>query len=268
MGLSIVSIVYSTGDPAGAGMARELMRMGTPSLEGVSLRGFPESVLEFEFLDERAPGEQYIVLSKHRSSSGQPSLTVHHTGNPTRRAEAGGDPLTLSIAHARLAGHILRLIKREVEEHGGLGEIDVTYEATHHGPTGVTRPLVFVEIGSTHKQWEDPVLHRLMARVIHEAVEDLISGSLPTCTTAAGFGGSHYPERFTRMAIENKACFGHIIPKYAIREGIDENVVRQAILKNSEPVKKVFMEKKAGPAPARRVIEKTSLDLGVELVKI
>lgn len=266
--MSVVSIVYSTGDPAGTGMARELMRIGTSRLEGVSLRGFPESVLEFEFLDERVPGEQYIVLSKHRSSSGRPSLTVHHTGNPTRRAEAGGEPLTLSIAHARLAGHILRLTKREVEENGGLGDIDVTYEATHHGPTRVARPLVFVEIGSTPRQWEDPVLHRLMARVIHEAVEDLISGRLPPCTTAAGFGGSHYPERFTRMALEAKACFGHIIPKYAIREGIDESVVRQAILRNSEPVKKVFMEKKAGPAPARRVIEKASLDLGVEFVKI
>lgn len=266
--MHVVAVVYSRGDPAGAGMARELERQGLSRLEGVTLQGFEESVLEFEFLDNRVPSGVYIVLSKHRSASGTPSLTVHHTGNPTQRADAGGEPQALSIAHARLAAHVLRLIWEEASASGSVEGMEITYEATHHGPTGVKHPLVFVEIGSTPRQWGDEGLHRLMARVVYKTVEDTVTGGLPACTPSTGFGGSHYPERFTRMALGGEACFGHIIPKYAIREGLDKNVVVQAILKNSETVRRVYMEKKAGPSPVRRMIEETARELGVEFIKL
>src|SRR5437879_8183082 len=70
-----------------------------------------------------------VYLSKHRSESGRPSLTVHAIGNPGA-AEFGGQPETLVPSAPRWMTAALRGLR-----HAGraLG-YEVTLEATHHGP--------------------------------------------------------------------------------------------------------------------------------------
>jgi D-tyrosyl-tRNA(Tyr) deacylase len=83
----LLAIVYSLNDPAGKGMAEKLKPLlSSIGSEKICLKGFEESVLEFDFLEKRIPADFYLVLSKHKSEKAIPSLTVHHTGNLRKNA--------------------------------------------------------------------------------------------------------------------------------------------------------------------------------------
>src|SRR3989442_130571 len=80
-----------------------------------------------------------VYLSKHRSESRRPSLTVHPIGNP-RAAEFGGQPETLVPSAPQWMTAALRGLRREAT---GLA-YEVTFEATHHGPY-LTAPTFYIE---------------------------------------------------------------------------------------------------------------------------
>jgi len=57
----------------------------------------------------------------------------------------------------------------------------VSYEVTHHGPTTLVHPSFFVEIGSTEKEWGDPVAGRAVAEAVLDetaSASDLTSEAL------------------------------------------------------------------------------------------
>jgi D-aminoacyl-tRNA deacylase len=223
----MIGIAYSVRDIASKGIFESLrsllniecfdvgggMEPAVGVCEGGSIRivGFDEDVIYFEFLDrffDYRSFDAVIVLSRHRASSGVPSLTVHSTGNPGPQALYGGRPFEIAYSRPSYAGSLLYYVWRA--SLGGEVSIgfEVTYEATHHGPTSNRVPVVFVELGSSEREWGLSVGHGVWARAIDMFID---KGSI--CRElAVGFGGSHYPERFTRMTIEKGVCFGHIIP--------------------------------------------------------
>lgn len=249
-----VLYVYSENDIAGAGMAEKLKKLIGEQM----IKGFPKSVVEFEFLEGMEGYDAFLVLSKHRSESGIPSLTVHSTGNLLKKALLGGKGEELSVSFPRLNGFLLRKIKEKVKSKGLSEELKVSYEATHHGPTGLTKPISFIEIGSDEKMWKREDLHELMAEVVYEAHELLTQDKLPSCERAIGFGGGHYSERFSELTFSKNICFGHIAPKYAIRENLSESVVSQLFDKNYEGIQVAYVEKKAGNKIFRETIEKAA----------
>src|SRR2546422_4446712 len=87
--------------------------------------------------------EAVVFLSKHRSESGTPSLTVHPLGN-FGKADLGGRAGALVPAAPQRMTVTLRAVRRGTE---GMGYA-VTFEATHHGPF-LTTPAFFIEAGST-----------------------------------------------------------------------------------------------------------------------
>ncbi len=264
-----IGVVYSLGDPAGAGMAEHLKpRLEKDPIEGIEIRGFEESVLYFDFLEERFPSDYYVVLSKHKSESGIPSLTVHHTGNLTGDNRYGGKPYELSWSFPRLAGHILRILWSRAQKIGLQSQYEIAYEVTHHGPTSLRVPLVFFEIGSTPDRWTDKRIQEFMAETIYEALETFVSKNPTECLRTVGFGGGHYARRFTKMTIEGKYCFGHMVPRYVIREGIDQKVLVQVFRKNHEGVTHVVFEKKSARKNIREMVREKSLEEGLEFTFI
>lgn len=271
-----LAIVYSTRDPAGSGAASRLAEMaGAAPAEcpgaraclrlptGHLLAGYEEDTINLEFLDETPdPGaEAVIVLSRHSASSGRPSLTTHHTGNPTGRT-LGGEPRKLAVSAPPLSRALLRAYREEAEARGLLGEYEVTLEATHHGPTRPVKPIVFIEIGSTPDRWRDPRAQEAMAaavlRVLREGVGD--------CNPAAGFGEPHYPIKFTRIHLDGDYCMGHIIPRYALQEGVTPEVIRQAIEKTwPRRPETALVHKKSVKSEARRHLIETLEGLGVSV---
>ena len=270
-----LAIVYSTLDPAGSGAAARLVELlGGDRSEcpravectvlpgGVRLAGFSVEQVRFEFLDETPDPEAdaVIVLSRHASQSGRPTLSAHHTGNPTREAGLGGDPETLAWSVPKLSSLLLRLYAEEAENAGLLGKYEVSLEATHHGPTSNRKPLVFIEIGSTPEEWRDEKAQKAMAAAVARALES----DLPECEPAAGFGGTHYPRKFTRLHLEGELCFGHIIPKYAFARGVPDHVIVDAVRKSwPEPARVGVIERKSLRSADRRRVQLALDELGV-----
>ncbi len=271
-----IAIAYSTLDPVGVrvselialrlGARQSSCPMATRCLElgdGVVMGGFGVDDVLFEFLD-RSPdpsAEAVIVLSRHESSSRTRSLTVHFTGNPTDEARFGGRPRELSYAPADLGMKLLEAYAREAESLGLRGEYEVTLEATHHGPTGNSMPLVFIEVGSTEAEWSD----RRALEAMASAVESALAGTVPSCTTGVGFGSTHYPRTFTSIELRGEACFGHIISKHAVGS-LSDDVISQAVRKTLPGGARVaYIERGSVKSAARAALAKALSNLGVEV---
>jgi D-aminoacyl-tRNA deacylase len=222
-------IAYSREDVAGGNIARILKEsFGFKENGGyfddapvcgrgdVLLVESAESILYRNDFDSLSP-EFMVVASRHRSESGEPTLTAHATGN-FGNADFGGLPGRLSLAPARILRQAIELLKLNV----GSLPYKVSLEVTHHGPTELPFPLAYVEVGSTEKEWRDEAACLIAAEVIDKLVSEL----LPPKPSAIGFGGTHYAPNFTE--ITHNVALGHIAPKYAI-EHVDKAMVEHMI---------------------------------------
>ncbi len=269
------SLAYSVNDPAGRGIAEVIKELTDtqpvrvpyaveawllPALDAL-LAGFVEDVLYFEFLDNVAECSFHLVLSRHSSEARVKSLTVHHPGNPVREAKAGGHPLELPPSNPPYAKALLLNLLNKRDR---LRDFQVTYEVTHHGPSSLRKPVTFVEIGSSEKEW----LLREAHRVIAESTLETLSKQPPHCEPAVGVGGNHYAGLFTERALSTSEAYGHMIAKYALRDLEDpalvESIVELAVLKSSIATRKLVIEEKLRRAwreAAERVAKKHNLEL-------
>lgn len=159
-------------------------------------------------LDREFKADAVIFLSRHSSESGQRSLTVHTTGNPLNSAEFGGQPRSLAWVDPRRMKAALLTLKSKAHEIG-LDEYSISLEATHHGPTELHAPVMFVEIGSSEEQWKDKRAAEVVAAAALSAATNPASGKL-----SVGFGGGHYSLKHTEADINEDFAIGHILPKY------------------------------------------------------
>ncbi len=161
-----------------------------------------------------------IFASRHRSESNEPTLTAHWTGNMSSRADHGGKPNSLSFTDpARLRCALLALDRGREERRLNYA---VTLEATHHGPTELGVPTLFVEVGSTEKEWADPEAGAVASEAIWEAATMPIPG-----ISALGFGGGHYCNKQSNALRKEGFAFSHLFPKYFFDE-YDEHMIHQA----------------------------------------
>ena len=73
---------------------------------------------------------------------------------------------------------------------------ELTMEATHHGPF-VDKPAVFVEIGSTEKEWNDKNNGKIIAETIMSGLND----ENENYKIAVGIGGGHYCNNFNKLVL-------------------------------------------------------------------
>lgn len=179
--------------------------------------------VEAEHLDEFFDPDYYVFASRHRSESGERTLTVHVTGNLTEKAEVGGRPEELAHSNPDAMKAALLELEKERKEKGL--DYKVSMEATHHGPTGLKRPVVFVEVGSTGNEWRDADAIDVVAAAAMKAAEN--KQDFPR---AIGIGGNHYAPIHTKAVLNTDISIGHIIPTYAI-SALKKDVFSQAIEK-------------------------------------
>lgn len=160
-------------------------------------------------VDLRAAGitpSTIVFLSKHKSESGRPTLTVHPLGN-YRDAALGGKPATLTPVAAPEFTHMLRCLASA--KTNAAFPAEVSYEVTHHGPLLET-PAFFVELGSSDPQWQDPAGHAVLA----DAVTRFLETKPDEFPIMIGLGGGHYGPRFTDAALTKQVHFAHLLPSY------------------------------------------------------
>ena len=175
-----------------------------------------------------------VFISRHSSTSGTPTLSVHTPGN-LGEAELGGLPRKVSISPANAMKQALRTMmqfkkKKQLD-------YEVSYECTHHGPS-LDAPTMFAELGSSEKQWNDLEAAEVVA---HAAMKAVSSFGESKFRAVLGIGGPHYNAKFTRIALEDELAFGHIIPKYAAPY-IDAEILRQCIDRTSEKVELAVLD--------------------------
>jgi D-aminoacyl-tRNA deacylase len=177
-----------------------------------------ERLIHAEHIDDRIDADLLIFLSRHYSVNPVPVLTVHVTGN-FGTADVGGTPRTLAPSAPVMMQATLRALRKHCPE-----GYRVSYEVTHHGPTGLIHPSFFVEIGSTEKEWTDQVAARAVA-------ESVLSASPANPVPLIGFGGTHYATRETEIALTSRGAFGHIAHTREIAV-LDEKMIRAMMAKS------------------------------------
>ncbi|WP_299333016.1 D-aminoacyl-tRNA deacylase [Haloplanus sp.] len=163
-----------------------------------------------------------VVVSRHSGETG-PLLTVHHTGN-FGEAEYGGEPGQFARAPPNAAAAAVTALRRHAPD-----GYEVGTECTHHGPTDVGVPSMFVELGSSETDWTDLAGARAVAR----AVLDLRGADADREKQIAGFGGGHYTPRFGRIVRETEWAVGHVAADWGLEAmgnpATNRTVIRRAI---------------------------------------
>ncbi|MDD2777585.1 MAG: D-aminoacyl-tRNA deacylase [Methanocellales archaeon] len=222
-----ITIVSSLKDPASVNIRNKLLESARwKSLDkGYEYKGFRLIEIDASHLyqdgidgkmeDEGIQSDLIIFVSRHEGKDKRSMLTVHFTGNISD-AKFGGQTRELAVA-APLAARALLLSLKSYHD-------EVTMEATHHGPSSLHTPSLYVEIGSTKNQWylEAP------ARTIANAILTL---KVTSGRVAIGLGGSHYARRLTKLIFDSDIAFGHIFPDYALYQ-VDEFMLQQAFEKS------------------------------------
>ena len=197
-----------------------------------------------------------VFASRHKSESGVPTLTVHTTGVFSSDVRFGGLPFTLSQTNAHVNGFAIRRLN-ELNDPG----FKVSLEVTHHGPV-TDKPVVFVEVGSSLKQWNMKSVCNIVAKT---CVSLLDFDNSSSCSPAVGFGGPHYAPKFSDLVLRGKYDLGHICPKYSVKF-LTFDLVKQMVEKTTPRPKVGLIERKSC---SRKVLIKSWLnDLNVEPVLV
>jgi D-tyrosyl-tRNA(Tyr) deacylase len=196
------------------------------------------------------PPSLVVFASRHRSQSGKATLTVHPIGN-YGAAEFGGKPGTLVPSAPREMTFALARLRL----HGTGLPYEISYEATHHGPTLAT-PTFYIEIGSDESRWSDPKAAEAIAQTIldldgYRRESGAAPASLPP--VAVGVGGGHYAPRHTDAALSGLASFGHIVPNHALDEDPERHL--QMALDATPGAKAVYFHRKSMRKPLVRELE-------------
>jgi D-aminoacyl-tRNA deacylase len=258
-----VLIVSSAEDPASTNIKYSLLEQTTweehgifydtpvyrhTSMKNLMMVTIPDKKIRHENIDQEVHDQLNltpdiaIFLSRHRSKTGEPTLTVHPIGNFSD-ALFGGQPKTLVLAAPRMMTQILRLIKKNLQQ-TNLG-YKVCYEVTHHGPF-LKIPTLFVEVGSTEAQWQQKEPARIIATSLLEMLptaqyEKDFPKDIPVLL---GIGGGHYAPRFTEIALQKKVAFGHMIPTYKIDEGAIDDEILEKTMQATPDFTGVYLHKK------------------------
>lgn len=163
--------------------------------------------------------DMLVFASRHSGDTG-PLLSAHFTGN-FGSADFGGAPGELARASPNALKQVLTTLRSVAPT-----EYDVAIECTHHGPTDLDIPSMFVEVGSSEAQWRDPAA----AEAVAEAILGLRGTAPDADRTIVGFGGGHYAPRFERIIRETDWAVGHIGAEWGLdaMDTVDAGVIRQA----------------------------------------
>ncbi|SRR5579885_3417974 len=223
-------VAYSS-DPAGYNMAsyiaQDMEKHDDVLYKGkrFDLAMISTPAISADWLEEKYSYDGYVFLSKHASESGTLALTCHSTGNFSD-AQFGGFSRQVAIPHPHLQKSYMKHLWSNRDDYT---KFEITIEATHHGPTALNKPALFIEIGTTQKEWSDKELCESIAKIVvgefnHEPERHKV---------AVCFGGTHYPEKFNKELIEGEFALGTVMPKHAL-DNLDETLFSHILDRNKE----------------------------------
>jgi D-aminoacyl-tRNA deacylase len=223
-------LVAYKSDPAGFNMANFISQNMNQDEEMYHGNNFdlviiPTPSISADWLEEKYNYDGFVFLSKHAAETGTLALTCHSTGNFSE-AHFGGLDKQVAIPHPHLQKLYLQTLWKKKDN---FAKFEITLEATHHGPTALNKPVLFIEIGTTTKEWNDKELCKNIANIIVE----VMSKPIKKYDVAICFGGTHYPEKFTKILLEDRFALGTIMPKHSL-EFLDQTLFSHILNRNNE----------------------------------
>ena len=257
-GMTMTNYLLSSGEFASEGKKDHGESYRSPRHNNIELHISSGSLLNLENLDDLYPDAGvFIFLSKHKSDSGIPTLTCHCTGNFAEDNAYGGRPRELAISYPSLQKKYLKAITDAWQK---VPQYDITIEATHHGPTSLNKPVLFVELGSSEKQWID----NNAAAVICDTLLEMLDKDIDYCDKVGiALGGTHYPTKFNKLLLESKFGLAAVASKHNL-QAVDEKILNQMAEKSIEEVTYIILDSKGlGNQKDRimKIAKKTQLEL-------
>lgn len=256
-----ILIVCSKEDPASMNIAGQLAGLGAwedhdgyLSLDKFRLIIHTESQIALRnfdsLIEDLGLGPKLVVFaSRHKAKEEIPWLGGHFTGS-IEEDEAGNR--RLSAASPWGLRSFIHNITREAPE-----GFRTSAEATHHGPIDMTTPSFFAEIGSSDRQWSDPVAGRAVA----SSILGLEAGDYPVFL---GVGGGHYVPRQTSLMLETEIAFGHLFSSYQA-ENLDMEMLREAIIRSGACY--AYLDRKSLGKESRNRISRMLEEIGVPTMR-
>jgi len=244
-----IAIISSSKDPAGVNIRNNLIELSGfqkinekfDNNEIYQLNKVQNKIIKLyltnqdlifsENIDEKIHADIFIFASKHRSKENTPSFAVHPIGN-WHKAEFGGKEKILCPSSAVF----LKNLFLELNNVAKNTNYEITLEATHHGPY-TEKPSVFVEIGSTDKEWNDENNGKIIAETIINSLENQ-NKNYESCIV---LGGGHYNQASNKLMLRTNYAVGHICPKYAL-EHLNEEMLIQAVNKTIPKPEIILMD--------------------------
>ncbi len=176
-----------------------------------------------------------IFASRHTSATARPAFLVHTTGNWSSSNDFGGNPQDLSKTSALLHKAGFESLKAQINEHNFTG-FSLDIEVTHHGPTTLDIPLIFMELGSSKQEWLIKNAGELVANAIVNTVFKYLNFKKENNQQVGlGFGGTHYAPNFNRLISSQNVALSFICPKYYVQE-LNENLIKMMVNNTLEEI--------------------------------
>lgn len=242
-------LFYSSTDPAGTNAAKALKEnfgfekqtsfaqvdFGLWKKKDLALVELRTPLLQAEFLNNYFESDLFVFLSKHKSESAKPCFTTHPSGN-FGKAEMGGNDGELCLTSARALKTAFDFIKDK--------ELPAFREATHHGPTSLKTPAIFIEVGSSETEWQNEKYCTTLAEAGLFVCENYLKAD---AEPAIGFGGTHYCTAFA----QSQYAISHVASKHNL-DLIDANMIVQMLAKTIEKTGIALLDWNGCPASKRK----------------
>jgi D-aminoacyl-tRNA deacylase len=206
--------------------------------------------VESNHLDDFIDADFYIFASRHRAASGTPALLIHPTGNWSKITLGGREK---QLAHT--SGWVLKKGLTLLQEKKGeynLKDFKVDLEVTHHGPTELQTPLIFMELGSSEEFWTNEKAASAVGEAIIETANAFVKETSFTGDYYIGLGGNHYAYRFHKHISDNENAFmSHMAAKHSL-DNLTKGILIQAFEKTYEDAKVALIDKKGARSEQRK----------------
>lgn len=200
-----------------------------------------DNLISLSHLDIIAPNKELLIfLSRHVSKSETPTLTSHFTGNFSNDNSIGGKPYEIANTYPSFQKKYMKNLYRLTQDES---YYDIMIEASHHGPTSSMNPILFIEIGSTEKEWNKGQTAASVCKCLLNTIYDTTEKEDKKIKTAIGIGGNHYPQKFNHLIINSDVAFGTISSKYNLKF-LNEELLKQMKTKSIEKINYAYIDEK------------------------
>jgi len=176
-----------------------------------------------------------IFASRHTSKTAKPAILIHTTGNWSDDIRFGGDSYKLSKTSALLQKAGFYSLESQLYKRN-LPKFTLDMEVTHHGPTNLETPLVYIELGSSKQEWNMKEAGEMVGNAIIDTIFKYLKvNEKIDIKIGLGFGGTHYAPNFNKIMSLPEIALSFICPKYYIQE-LNKDLIAQMIENTKEAI--------------------------------